>query len=291
MNGVLRLAITSGVAAVVGIGMFVLMCLLIGCVPPGMNISGPGIGIEGGSHKPSDMKAGTCMVEGQMVLTTGTQFSCGPSGKVKAKPPSDPADADTPATTEADPEAPADDEAEEGPVDETEPSARDPPDPDPPAHGFAPNFGIDAAAATPAADDFDLVSEIRRDEGGRNVLYCDSSGAHIGDGHKIVISDKEREDLLCVDVAEAEEQAQRVIGAFFWDGLDQVRRDVWIVVCYWSVCAGFDKALHATRAGDYKEAGRQLLLNKAEDGPSEIMRKHPDRARKYARWMETGERT
>lgn len=154
---------------------------------------------------------------------------------------------------------------------------------------FAPDFGIEAEAAV-TEEDFDLHAEIRRDEGGQNLLYCDGSGAHIGDGHKIILSDPERDALLCVDVANAEAQAERVIGAFYWASLDEVRKDVWIVVCYWSICSGFDKALHATRIGDYAEAGRELLRNKAGDGPSEILKKHADRARKYARWMETGKR-
>ena len=126
-----------------------------------------------------------------------------------------------------------------------------------------------------------LAGEIVVEEGGSNLAYCDETGLHIGDGSKIHISDREREELLCRELEQAEEEAQRVLGNRVFRRLDEVRQDVWIEMCYWSACRTFTRAREATVEGDYRAAAREIW-------DSELQDIDPDRAERMARWMMTG---
>ena len=147
-----------------------------------------------------------------------------------------------------------------------------------------------------------LADVIRDAEDGQNAVYCDSSGAHWGDGHKIkfksgphprnpeiVLSAADREALFCEDMKNAVDQAERVLGEALWTELSQtpsgqVRRDVWIELCFRSECASFVEALKATRAGDWPMAAHEIV-------DSTLIDIDRDRTVRMHRWMRSGVRS
>ena len=250
-----------------------------GAAPPGVTISSPLLDVAV-VERPEAAPAASCVVEsvGRVVLPPGaTLLQCGPREST---------------STAADPvtrgERPAASEHMDAAPGDPAPDTRE---------------GRDAATArggpggkkpSPAAPPTPLADDIRAAEGQpSNVAYCDPAGLHIGDGFRIALSDAEREALLCQAIEQARTEAERTIGVV-WNTLDQVRRDVWIETCYWSVCSGFDDAIAALRRHDYFVAGAEILdsclyeYSAARCG--DIDYSNPLRARRLARWMVDGVR-
>lgn len=206
------------------------------------------IGSIGLEHKPQEMAADNCTVRGELRLPKGASLNC------------DVADEDAPAASPG----PADEPVEPPPEVQGPPAPVEPPPEDP------------------------LAETIREAEDGSNLAYCDPSGLHIGDGSKVHLSDAEREAQMCAELKQAREEAQRILGAFTWATLDQVRKDVIAELCYWSPCAGFTDTIRLVRAGDFEGAAVELLRNSEGDGPSGIVKTDMERAHRMARWLHSG---
>jgi len=247
-----------------------LVLLLTGCLPAGVELNTPLGGFET-SHPPAVMKSADndiCMqTTGSVTLTKGAVINCGPSDA--------PAPDQTPETlppVEAPALVPAPVEPAPAPLATT-----------PPAAETGPDGASEEASGVPDP----LAEHVRTAQDGENVAYCDVSGLHIGDGHKIVLTDEEREALICADLQQARKEAKRVLGAFTWAGLDEVRQDAWILLCYNASCAGFTDAAHLTRVGAYASAALEVLDSTCATCLNTV---NPEGAARIARWFRNGVR-
>lgn len=150
------------------------------------------------------------------------------------------------------------------------------PAPEPPAEPPA------APAAAEAEPERPVLREIIQErEGVRRTPYRDLYGyLHIGVGHRM--TDEEIGDLYDADLAAAEATAREVVGRSF-DLLAWWRQNAWIMLCYWSKCAGFVETIAATRASDWDRAAAEVM-------DSTLPGINQDRAEEIARWLREGKR-
>ncbi|MCY4429448.1 MAG: hypothetical protein OXC11_03525, partial [Rhodospirillales bacterium] len=161
---------------------------LSGCIPAGMELNTPLGGFET-SHPPAIMKPADndiCLqTTGAVTISKSATINCG----------AEPAAPETPAT--AAPPEPAAQRSALQVIGLPNPAAEHPTLP---------------PAETPAGIPDPLADHIRTVEGDENVAYCDQLGVlHIGHGHKVAITDDEKEALLCADLAAARSEAKRVV--------------------------------------------------------------------------------
>ena len=142
-----------------------------------------------------------------------------------------------------------------------------------------------------------LAQDIESEEGRRYRAYPDpdtkAAPWTIGVGHTgpevhegLVWTDAQIDAALTSDIARAE----TMLGRFYpwWTGLDDVRQDVMVQMCFQLGIGGlekFPKALASVRAGNWQEAHDQML-------DSEWARtQSPARAEREAEQMLTGTRS
>ena len=135
-----------------------------------------------------------------------------------------------------------------------------------------------------------IVDQLKRDEGVRQVAYQDSlglwtigvgrliDGRRVGAGLRI----KEIEQMLLNDIADRE-QALRLSLPWF-DSLDEVRQAVLVNMAFQLGVVGllqFKDTLNRVREGDYAGAAAAMLQSKWAS-------QTPERAKRVAKQMETG---
>ena len=253
------------------------VALLVACTPPdGLNVKTPVFDMET-VHTPEKFDKDGCAVRGELRLPKGAALTCGEESpeSVDEKP--------NPVAFPPDPPTPGPSPAEIDPLPgDSAPSASEPAKPDPQVDSPPPAAGgRQSGAFGPLRD------AVVRTEGGKNSIYCDPAGLHIGDGIKIFVTDSERDALLCERLEEAHRQAERILGSFTWSELDEVRRDAWAWVCYAASCAKFRDAIYYTQVRNYKLAAEAVLDSKC---PTCLYTINPERAEEMADWLETGER-
>lgn len=135
-----------------------------------------------------------------------------------------------------------------------------------------------------------IVDQLKRDEGVRQVAYQDSLGlwtigvGRLIDGRKVGagLRIKEIEQMLLNDIADRE-QALRLSLPWF-DSLDEVRQAVLVNMAFQLGVAGllqFKDTLNRVREGDYAGAAAAMLQSKWAS-------QTPERAKRVAKQMETG---
>ena len=135
-----------------------------------------------------------------------------------------------------------------------------------------------------------IVDQLKRDEGMRQVAYQDSLGlwtigvGRLIDGRKVGagLRIKEIEQMLLNDIADRE-QALRLSLPWF-DSLDEVRQAVLVNMAFQLGVVGllgFRDTLNRVREGDYAGAAAAMLQSKWAS-------QTPERAKRVAKQMETG---
>lgn len=135
-----------------------------------------------------------------------------------------------------------------------------------------------------------IVDQLKRDEGMRQVAYQDSLGlwtigvGRLIDGRKVGagLRIKEIEQMLLNDIADRE-QALRLSLPWF-DSLDEVRQAVLVNMAFQLGVVGlmqFRDTLNRVREGDYAGAAVAMLQSKWAS-------QTPERAKRVAKQMETG---
>ena len=135
-----------------------------------------------------------------------------------------------------------------------------------------------------------IVDQLKRDEGVRQVAYQDSLGlwtigvGRLIDGRKVGagLRIKEIEQMLLNDIADRE-QALRLSLPWF-DSLDEVRQAVLVNMAFQLGVVGllqFKDTLNRVREGDYAGAAVAMLQSKWAS-------QTPERAKRVAKQMESG---
>jgi lysozyme len=135
-----------------------------------------------------------------------------------------------------------------------------------------------------------IVDQLKRDEGVRQVAYQDSLGlwtigvGRLIDGRKVGagLRMKEIEQMLANDIADRE-QALRLSLPWF-DSLDEVRQAVLVNMAFQLGVVGlmqFKDTLNRVREGDYAGAAAAMLQSKWAS-------QTPERAKRVSKQMETG---
>jgi lysozyme len=135
-----------------------------------------------------------------------------------------------------------------------------------------------------------IVDQLKRDEGVRQVAYQDSLGlwtigvGRLIDGRKVGagLRMKEIEQMLLNDIADRE-QALRLSLPWF-DSLDEVRQAVLVNMAFQLGVVGlmqFKDTLNRVREGDYAGAAVAMLESKWAS-------QTPERAKRVSKQMETG---
>jgi lysozyme len=135
-----------------------------------------------------------------------------------------------------------------------------------------------------------IVDQLKRDEGVRQVAYQDSLGlwtigvGRLIDGRKVGagLRMKEIEQMLLNDIADRE-QALRLSLPWF-DSLDEVRQAVLVNMAFQLGVVGlmqFKDTLNRVREGDYAGAAVAMLQSKWAS-------QTPERAKRVSKQMETG---
>ena len=271
----IRSALAIGVVRL-GISIAILSAFLSGCVPAGLDVRTP-LGSIANEHEPHNPDGKSCVVDGLVELPKGSTLICGapePSPKPEAEPGSKEAPAAAPTDHVTGPApSPADDAPAPAALEE-----------------------ISTAPPAPAGDpEPTLLAEIQLDEGGDFLPYCDTLGVHIADGVRLeisgdylpMLSEAERLAITCRHIQTARDEARRMVGAYAWRKLDDVRRDAWTALCYAAACHGFTETAKLTRSGNYHGAANAMLDSRC---PTCFYTVNPNRAEKIAAWLRTGER-
>ena len=291
------------------VSLFATCLALTGCSAQGLSITTP-VGSIGLEHKPSEY-GDVCSFDGNLKLPAGTTWTCGPSEDEEAEDETEAAATSEtsasqsgetsipPAVQDQGPDMP------EGQADASPPSGSpNGPDSGPDlASAATTTTAIDPPPADPSPADAPLIVSdelfeiVVDDEGWNNVAYCDTSGLHVGAGFKLTIpegfylSDDEIQATLCRKLDESQIEARELVGDATWAVLNEVRRDVLTVLCFWvRDCSDFDDTARLIQAGNYPAAAKEMLRNDAGDGPSDIVNKSAPRANRLSREMATGER-
>ncbi len=245
--------ISFGQLAIALAASSVLLAIVNGCVPKGIDFRTPLASIET-DHTPDELKAELCTVRGELYIPKGGALTCGAATAAPG------GDGGTPPQTQL-PSSPL--------------PAEHPPEPE---------------ARSPEVPGDPLEESIIENEGGQNTAYCDESGLHIGDGFRFQLSDAERAEHRCERIEEAKAAAERALGPETWRTLDQVRRDVYSEVCYWTGptgCHSFTWTIKHIRTGNWNAAADELLNTTC---PTCLYTVDPERTEVLARWMRRGVR-
>ena len=115
-----------------------------------------------------------------------------------------------------------------------------------------------ASSTAPRTDP--LAASVRGHEGLRLEPYRDSGGVwHICYGRRLSYTEDECEELLAEDLAVAETEARRVVGAEAWTQIGPVRRDALSEAAYATSLHTFRDLLAAARQGEWDTAADELV--------------------------------
>lgn len=148
-----------------------------------------------------------------------------------------------------------------------------------------------------------IVQDLEHYEARRTFPYDDATGKPLEKGDTLQgaltigvginlsdgLPDKVIDYLLHYFLEEAVAELDR--NTPWWRRMSEPRQHALVQLCFnmgWSRLAKFKKMLHALEFCYYEEASRQLLLNNAEDGPSDYLLQVGDRANHIAKELRNG---